>query len=251
MGTVETNTASAVTFAHASDVGALLVPGAPYYLEVLTGALQGERFDVDVAATIAGEGAVALKLGPGTLSTRPVLAGGALAGARGAIRPHLTLARLQSSFRPGLRGRDLFLLADGVWVFENGDLAFYFLRADGATWNRVGSAGDYRGKVIAPDVSVLVETKSAAQSWIQTGQGAHEPVPQEPRRGLPGLRQRIPGRPLAGAGPRLRGSGGAGGHALERPATRPSWPTRSSCSSGPAGRSTSSTSAATESRGAR
>ena len=169
VGTVESNTASAVTFAHASDVGALLTPGAPYYLEVLTGALQGERFDVDVAATIAGEGAVELKLGPGSLSTRPALAGGALVGARGAIRPHLTLARLQSSFRPGLRGRDLFLLADGVWVFENGDLAFYFLRADGATWNRVGSAGDYRGQVIAPDVSVLVEAKSAAQSWVQAG----------------------------------------------------------------------------------
>jgi hypothetical protein len=169
VGTVESNTASAVTFAHASDVGTLLAPGAPYYLEVLTGALQGERFDVDVAATTAGEGAVELKLGSGSLSTRPALAGGALAGARGAIRPHLTLARLQSSFRPGLRGRDLFLLADGVWVFENGDLAFYFLRADGATWNRVGSAGDFRGQVIAPDVSVLVETKSAAQSWVQAG----------------------------------------------------------------------------------
>jgi rhamnogalacturonan endolyase len=169
VGTVESNTASAVTFAHASDVGTLLVPGAPYYLEVLTGALQGERFDVDMTATTAGEGAVELKLGPGSLSTRPALAAGTLAGARGAIRPHLTLARLQSSFRPGLRGRDLFLLADGVWVFENGDLAFYFLRGDGATWNRVGSTGDYRGQVIAPDVSVLVETKSAAQSWIQAG----------------------------------------------------------------------------------
>jgi rhamnogalacturonan endolyase len=87
VGTVESNTASAVTFAHASDVGALLRAGAPYYLEVLTGALQGERFDVDVAATTAGDGAVELKLGPGSLSTRPALAGEALAGARGAIRP--------------------------------------------------------------------------------------------------------------------------------------------------------------------
>jgi hypothetical protein len=170
VGTVESNTASAVTFAHASDVVALLTAGAPYYMEVLTGAWQGERFDVDVAGTAsAGGAAVALRLGPSSLSTRPALAPGALAGAHGAIRPHLTLARLQSLFRPGLRGRDLFLLADGVWVFEGGDLAFYFLRADGATWSRVGAAGDQRGKVIPPDVSVLVETKSAVQSWIQAG----------------------------------------------------------------------------------
>jgi len=167
VGTVESNTPTAVSFAHAGDVGAHLTPGQPYYLEVLTGTLQGERFDV--AASPGGGDTVTLRLGAGSLSTRPALAPDALAGARGAVRPHLTLARLQSLFRPGLVGRDLFLLADGVWVFENGDLAFYYLRADGVTWSRVGGAGDFRGKVIAPDVSVLMEAKSARQSWIQAG----------------------------------------------------------------------------------
>jgi autotransporter-associated beta strand protein len=170
VGTVESSTATAVAFTHAGDVGAFLATGQPYYLEVLTGPMQGERFDVDAEATVAhGDATVALRLGPGSLSTRPALAPGALAGARCAVRPHVTLARLQSFFRPGLVGHDLFLLADGVWILENGDLAFYHLREDGATWNRVGRAGDHRGQVIPPDVSVLVEAKSGKQSWIQAG----------------------------------------------------------------------------------
>ena len=56
------------------SAGSLLAAAGKYYVEVVTGPLAGERFDVDTAATIASNDAtLTVTLGPGSLSTLPVL----------------------------------------------------------------------------------------------------------------------------------------------------------------------------------
>ena len=164
-----------MTFAspHGRDslsVGSLLAPAGKYYVEIVTGLLAGERFDVDTAATMASNDAtVTVALGPGSLSTLPVLPADALAGARIVLRTHLTLSRLQQMLTPGLVGRDHPLLADGVDVLEHGRIERYFLRADGVTWSKAGSTDDFRDKVLPPDNSFMLESKYAAQAWRHAG----------------------------------------------------------------------------------
>src|SRR5262249_41804585 len=164
VGVVTANTATSLTFSPAdASVGSLLTATGTYYVEVVTGPLAGERFDVDTAMTIgANDPTVTITLGPGSLSTLPVLTADALAGARIALRSHVTLSRLQQMLTPGLVGRDNPVLADGVDVLENGRAERYFLRADGVTWSKLGSTDDFRDKVLPPDTSFTIESKYAA-----------------------------------------------------------------------------------------
>lgn len=169
VGVVTDNDGSAVTFG-AGTPAAHLSASRPYYLEVVHGPLRGERFDVDVAATLAAGGpSVALVLGASSYSTIPVLTPAALVGARCVIRAHATLESLQAGFRPALVGRDLFLLADGVHVFENGGFTFYYLRADGRSWRKVGGNAEQRGKILPPDAGVLIDLKSGRKEWRHPG----------------------------------------------------------------------------------
>jgi hypothetical protein len=171
VGLVQSNTEQALAFPEAAgDLGSRLSADGRYYVEVVTGLLEGERLDVNVAATIAAASpTVVLALGTATFSTLPTLGPNALAGARCVLRPHLTLARLKGLVARSLVGHDNFVFADGVRLLEAGVSTFYYLRADGVTWRRPGSSADHRGKVIPPDTSFLVEVKSRAQSWTQTG----------------------------------------------------------------------------------
>ena len=171
VGVVASNTASRLAFS-ASDgsIGSLLAVGGAYYVEVVTGPLAGERFDVDTVTTMASNDAtVTVSIGPGSLSTLPVLIPDALAGARCVLRSHLTLSRLQQMLTPGLVGRDHPVLADGVDVLENGRAERYYLRADGMTWRKAGSTEDFRDKVLSPDQSFMVESRYAAQGWRHAG----------------------------------------------------------------------------------
>jgi hypothetical protein len=172
VGVAASNTAAAVTFP-ASDVvsvGGLLSPGVRYYLEVATGPLEGERFDVDTDATLgSGDASVTLALGPDSFSTLPSLAPGSLVGTRLILRRHVTLARLQQLLSPGLIGHDNAQLADAVQTIEGGEFARYFLKADGVTWSRLGSEQDFRDTVLPPDASFLVESKHAAQVFRHAG----------------------------------------------------------------------------------
>ena len=186
VGVVASNTATSLAFSAADgSVGSLLAAAGKYYVEVVTGPLAGERFDVDTAATMASNDAtLTVTLGPGSLSTLPVLTTDALAGARCVLRSHLTLSRLQQMLTPGLVGRDNLLLADGVDVLENGRVERYFLRADGVTWSKAGSTGDFRDKVLPPDNSFMLESKYAAQAWRHAGSVRTNPFRKNLVRGL-------------------------------------------------------------------
>jgi len=186
VGVATSNTATRLTFSPADgSVGSLLTAAGKYYVEVVTGPLAGERFDVDTATTIAAnDPTVTVTLGAGASSTLPSLSPDALAGARVVLRSHVTLARLQQMLTPGLVGRDNPLLADGVDVLENGRAERYFLRADGVTWSRAGSTDDFRDKVLPPDASFTIESKYAAPAWRHAGNVRINPFRKNLVRGL-------------------------------------------------------------------
>jgi hypothetical protein len=170
-GIVASNTGGTVTFSDSTgDIGAALDPQRPFYAEVATGALEGERLDVDVAATIAaGDGTLVLNLAAGTHSTLAALADAALADARVIVRPHVRLADLQAMVAPSFVGDNKHNKADGVEVFEGTAYAFYFLRADGSSWAKKDAAGEFRSLVIPPDTSVQVVLRSGTKSWMDEG----------------------------------------------------------------------------------
>ncbi|HEY0943679.1 MAG TPA: hypothetical protein VGD81_00370 [Opitutaceae bacterium] len=172
VATATGNTGGVLSFpADHANLGALLTASGRYYVEVLSGPFEGERLDVDTAATIAaGDAAVTLSFGSGTHSTLSTLAAGALAGARCALRPHMTLAALKSMFTPALKGDNTASKADGVQLYGPGGFDFFYLRGDGVTWRKAGGGtADLRNLVIPPDVGVLLELRSGGKRWTHTG----------------------------------------------------------------------------------
>ena len=199
VGVVTSNTATSLAFSPADgSIGSLLAAAGKYYVEVVTGPLAGERFDVDTAATMASNDAtLTVTLGPGSLSTLPVLTTDALAGGRCVLRSHLTLSRLQQMLTPGLVGRDNLLLADGVDVLENGR-ARTLLPA--RRWRHVEQGRQHgrlprQGAAARQQLHARVEVRRAGLA--PRGQRPHERIPQEPGARHSVVRVRIPAGPLA------------------------------------------------------
>lgn len=148
-----------------------LEAGGRYYVEILDGALEGERLDVNVAATVAaGNGTVVLDLSEASLSTIRVLGEDVLKDACCAVRRHVTLGRIGEMISPGLVGNNNAARADGIHVFGKSGFIFYYLRGDGKTWRRASSPEDMSGMMIPPGSSVLVELRSGAKQWTHLGE---------------------------------------------------------------------------------
>ena len=171
VGRIEANaSATLVLSSDSGDPRSALVDAGPAYVEVLDGAFEGERLDLDVAATLSGNGeSIAVSFGNGTHSTRGSMPADALAGARITVRPHVTLARVQAMLSPALDGSNAPGRADSVLLFENERFIRYTLRGDGETWVRSGSNADQRHRVIPPDTSVLIDTRQGGRAWVHTG----------------------------------------------------------------------------------
>lgn len=169
VGLLAANGAGDVTFASANPVGSLLTAGGAYYVEILSGARAGERFDVDTAATMtAANNTATLVLGGVSHSTQSTLAY-SLVGARAAVRAYLTLVQVAAQFAPSLTGSDTEGAADGVSIFGAGGFTRYYLRADGATWYQAGGSTDCRYLVISPDVSLVLDLRSGPRQLVQLG----------------------------------------------------------------------------------
>jgi hypothetical protein len=169
IGTVSASTATTATFA-AGNAAAALTAGKKYYAEVETGPFEGERFDLDTAASLGAGGAtIVLDLAATSASTSNTLGAGALAGARLVIRAHNTLGTLTTLFTPALTGNNSAALADSVQLYEGGALRIYYLRSDGVTWRESGKAVDETGRVIPPDTSLLLVLRSGARTWDHAG----------------------------------------------------------------------------------
>lgn len=171
-GTLASNTSNLLTWSALSGVmGEQLAAGQPYYIEILTGPHEGERLDVDTAATIASANStVTVAVGGSSHSTLTVLAENALAGAIVSLRPHLTLAALPGMFTPGLTGHDDPALADGIQVLGTSGFVHFHLAGDGETWRQAGTgAADQRTLVLPPDASVVLDLKSGARQLTRLG----------------------------------------------------------------------------------
>lgn len=170
-GRVSSNTDTTITFdAVSGGIGSRLTAGDSYYLEIVSGPLEGERFDVDTAATVASANAtVTVNLAATSFSTSHTLGANVLAQARAVLRPHQTLGKLAATFSPALVGNNNAALADGVRLMTPNGLVFYYLRGDGQSWREPGKSADLRSMVIPPDVSLIVQLRSGAKKWTHTG----------------------------------------------------------------------------------
>lgn len=155
--------------ASSTSPSAILVSGSAYYLEVTSGALEGERYEVDVATSLTlATGFVALDL-TSTRSTAATVNLATLNGCAVAIRPHLTLAKIQAMFSPALVGNNNAALADSLLVYGGAGFTTYYLRGDNLVWRKAGSTTDFAGMVIAPDEGVLVQLRSGTKVMTHFG----------------------------------------------------------------------------------
>lgn len=143
--------------------------GGSYYLEITEGALEGERFEVDEAATqLATPGTLVIDLSD-SLTTHSATAAGSLVGMKAAIRPHMTLSGLQARITPPMVGNNQAALADGVLIFSASSAITYYLRGDGVTWRKAGSTTDFSRLIIPPDQSIMLQMRSGAKELRQSG----------------------------------------------------------------------------------
>ena len=92
-----------------SNVGSKLTSGEPYYIEVYSGALKGDRFDVNATATItAANGNVVLDSASSNNTYAAGSIGTQLDGATVALRKHVTIEQIQSMASASLVGNNSY-----------------------------------------------------------------------------------------------------------------------------------------------
>jgi len=164
-GVVSANTTSTVSITGGSGIVGSLVSTKPYYIEVTSGSLVGERFDVNVATTTSDT----VGIDTASLNNTRVLSAGALTGQSVALRQHITLNQIQSMFASALTGNNTASLADSVILVEAGAAKTYYLRADGVTWRTSGDSTDKAYKAIAPGTGILFKKVGSAGSLTAVG----------------------------------------------------------------------------------
>jgi hypothetical protein len=164
------NTATVVTLGGVGNIGSLLTSGEAYYIEVTAGDLEGERFDVDTAATItsADSGVVINTASANNTST---LVPNVLSTSTIALRKHITLEQLQASFSPPLVGNNSATSADQISLYDpaTGTLTVYFLRGDNTTWRKLGTT-EASNKIPVPSgTGFFVTKRGSASSFTSVG----------------------------------------------------------------------------------
>jgi hypothetical protein len=115
-----TLTGAALALEGQTNVGALLSSVEPYYIEVYSGTLKGDRFDVDVAATIgAANGNVVLNSASLNNTLLFSSVGSNLNGATVALRKHITIEQVQGMASSPLVGNNNASSADQIQFYDN------------------------------------------------------------------------------------------------------------------------------------
>jgi hypothetical protein len=168
-GQVSTNTSSQITVSGSSNIGSALAPAEPYYIEISNGSLEGERYDVNVAATIAA-GNNTITIDTASINNTGALSSGVLTGATLNIIKHVTLSQVQSLISGGLTGNNTVTNADQITIFQGGTPKTYYLRADGTSW-RISGTTNNQAKVVVPPGSgiILKKVGAIATELISTG----------------------------------------------------------------------------------
>jgi hypothetical protein len=167
---VASNTASVVTVSGVSNVGALLSDGEPYYLEVVNGALAGERFDLDTAATkTAANGTVVINAASANNTT--ALTEGGLGSSQVVVRKHVTLEQIQGFFSPALSGNNNPASADQVALYNptTGTTTTYFLRGDNTSWRQSGTTNSANKLPVPSGSGFFVTKRTAPTTYTSVG----------------------------------------------------------------------------------
>ena len=160
---------NSVSLTGETNFGAKLSTAKNYYIEVYGGTSKGDRFDVDVAATIsAANGSVVLNATSGN-NTMPVASiGTTLDGQVVAVREHYTIADFDAMLSTAATGSASIATSDAIGFTEAGAIVFYNKKADG-TWKKVGSSADFSAKIIPPGVGVFVKKYTGTSTLTQVG----------------------------------------------------------------------------------
>ena len=167
-----TLTGAALALGGQTNVGALLSSVEPYYIEVYSGALKGDRFDVDVAATIAAaNGNVVLNSASLNNTLLFSSVGANLDGATVALRKHVTIEQVQGMASSALVGNNIAGNADQIQFYDNAATAYaaYFLRADLITWRKVGTTTTANKTPIPSGVGVFISKKTGVATLTAVG----------------------------------------------------------------------------------
>ncbi len=161
------------TSAAGSNLASVLLPGAYYYLEVVSGDLAGHRFDITgtgtAAMTLANDGLLFAPTAPFNTMTGALPA--TLAGDHFVVRVHTTLGQMFpiGAFTAGA-GQDT---ADQVQTYANGAFITYWLYQNGGSpkWARVGdgSLSDQGNIVIPPGQGTFINCLGAPGSLLAFG----------------------------------------------------------------------------------
>jgi len=167
-----TLTSNSLGISGESNVGAKLVAGEPYYLEVYSGTLKGDRFDIDTAATIsAGNNSVVLNSTSANNSFPVASLTNQLNGATVAIRQHITLEKIQSYFSAALTGNNTASSADQIQLYNpsNSSFSSYYLRSNGTEWRLVGSPTVANKVPVPPGSGVFIRKANSSGQLTATG----------------------------------------------------------------------------------
>ena len=185
----------AVTLSGESNVGAKLTSGEPYYVEVYSGALKGDRFDVNTAATItAANGTVVLDSASAN-NTYPVASiASQLNSATVALRKHITIEQVQAMSSTPLVGNNS-AAADQIQFYDSTATAYvgYFLRGDGVTWRKVGTTATANKTPIPPGTGVFISKQGSAVELTASGSVRQNDFAQPY---VPGLQLKAPAYPI-------------------------------------------------------
>lgn len=167
--TVASFSSNALSLSGETNFGGKLDATKSYYVEVYSGSLKGDRFDLDTTATISAANGTAVLNSTSANNTFAVSSiGTSLDGQTVAVRPHITLSQIETMASTPLLGSSSLSSSDGIAFTEGGVLVYYFKKADG-TWRRTGSSADFSSKVISPGTGIFIKKVSSTSSLTQTG----------------------------------------------------------------------------------
>ena len=167
-GSVSANTATQVE----SSVGAITLPASnQYYMEILTGAYEGDRIDVDVTATNAAQSG-----NPGRIILKSVshnsntLTASEIVGQTIAIRKHLTFSALTSLISTGsFVANTSAANADQILVYGASGFETYYYFSTAGGWYKQSPLASAQTKVIPPGSAIMFVKKTAAVTLTGLG----------------------------------------------------------------------------------
>jgi len=170
--TATTLSGTALALSGQSNVGSLLTSAEPYYLEVYSGTNKGDRFDIDVTATIAAANGNVVLDSASVSNTFPTGSLGTnLNGATVALRKHVTIEQVKSMSSSAWVGNNNPSIADQIQFYDSaaGGFVACYLRGDGINWRKVGTTTVVNKVAIPAGVGVFISKMTGETTLTAVG----------------------------------------------------------------------------------